>query len=84
MKKRLIAISLVAASVSVSTFAQSSPSAVPAAQTLSSNTGSTGQWTPADGQPVKPLTRAQVYQDLEHAEKDGEIAHMNATLYRGS
>jgi hypothetical protein len=30
------------------------------------------------------MTRAQVYAQLVRAEKDGSLAHLNATLYRGS
>jgi hypothetical protein len=85
--KSLIAISLVTASISVSAFAQSSQSAQPAnpaAQTQSSNTASADQWTPPYGQQVKPLTRAQVYQQLIHAEKDGQLEYLNSTLYRGA
>jgi hypothetical protein len=83
MKIYLTTISLVAASLSVSSFAQSPLAAAPAAQTQSSNTVSTNQWTPPYGKPVKPLTRAQVYKDLLQAEKDGQIEHLNKTLYGG-
>ena len=44
----------------------------------------TGQWTPPYGQPVQQVTRAQVYQELEHAEKDGQIAYLDSTVYAGS
>ncbi len=83
MKKRLIAISLVAASISVSAFAQSSVPDIPAAKIQLSNTVSSDQWTPPYGKPVKPLTRAQVYRVLVHAEKDGQIAYLDGTVYNG-
>jgi hypothetical protein len=40
-----------------------------------------GQWVPPYGQAVAPKTRAQVYQELVHAQKDGQLAYLDATLY---
>jgi len=40
-----------------------------------------GQWVPPDGQPIAGKTRAEVYQDLVHAEQDGQLAYLNSTLY---
>ncbi|MEA3121800.1 MAG: hypothetical protein QOH33_1358 [Paraburkholderia sp.] len=85
MKRLLIAVALVAGSASISAFAQSSQPTTIAAQTQSNATSSaTGQWTPPDGSPVQQKTRAQVYQDLIHSEKDGQIAYLNSTVYAGS
>jgi Domain of unknown function (DUF4148) len=81
MKRLLIAVSLVAASASVSAFAQSSQPATTVAQAQSSDAG---QWTPPFGQPAQQKTRAQVYQELVHAEKDGQIAYLDSTVYAGS
>ena len=33
------------------------------------------------GQPVAGKTRAQVYQELVHAERDGQLAYLNSTVY---
>lgn len=41
-----------------------------------------GQWVPPD-EAAQPKTRAQVYQELVQAEKDGQIAYLNSTLYEG-
>lgn len=40
-----------------------------------------GQWVPPYGQPVAGKTRAEVYQELVHAEQDGQLAYLNSTLY---
>ena len=85
MKRLLTAVALVAASASISAFAQSSQPATIAAQAQSNATSiPTGQWTPPYGQPLQQKTRAQVYQDLVHAEKDGQITYLNSTVYAGS
>ena len=40
-----------------------------------------GQWVPPYGQPIAGKTRAEVYQELVHAEQDGQLAYLNSTLY---
>jgi RNA polymerase-interacting CarD/CdnL/TRCF family regulator len=40
-----------------------------------------GQWVPPYGQPIAGKTRAQVYQQLVHAEKDGQLSYLDKTLY---
>jgi hypothetical protein len=85
MKRLFTAVALVAASASVSAFAQSSQPANIASQAESNATATpAGQWTPPYGQPIQEKTRAQVYQDLVHAQKDGQIAYLNSTVYSGS
>jgi curli biogenesis system outer membrane secretion channel CsgG len=85
MKRLLTAVVLVAASASVSAFAQSSPPATIAAQGQSVAVSTpTEQWTSPYGQSAQQKTRAQVYQDLVHAEKDGQIRYLNSTVYAGS
>jgi hypothetical protein len=81
MKQLLIAVTLVAASASVSAFAQSSQSANSATQAQYDASTSAGQWTP---QPVQEKTRAEVYQELVHAEKDGQLAYLESKVYAGS
>jgi hypothetical protein len=40
-----------------------------------------GQWVPSYGQATAGKTRAQVYQELVHAEQDGQLDYLNSTLY---
>jgi multidrug efflux pump subunit AcrA (membrane-fusion protein) len=40
---------------------------------------SASAWQPADSQPGK--TRAEVQQELVHAQQDGELAYLNRTVY---
>jgi hypothetical protein len=40
-----------------------------------------GSWVPPGGQAIAPKTRAEVYGELVHAEKDGQLAYLNSTLY---
>jgi hypothetical protein len=36
---------------------------------------------PPYGQPTVGKTRAQVYQELVHAEQDGQLNYLNSTVY---
>ena len=73
-----------------SAFAQSNPAtaATPATSAttvaLSSATPQTGGWVPPYGQAIAPKTRAQVYGELVQAEKDGQLAYLNSTIYAHS
>jgi hypothetical protein len=91
--KIFFAIAAFACCVS-SAFAQSSntmsPSASPSASLASAapsgasssySSPQVGGWVPPYGQPVAEKTRAQVYQELVEAEKDGQLAYLNSTLY---
>jgi hypothetical protein len=40
-----------------------------------------GSWAAPYGPATGEKTRAQVYQELVHAEKDGQLAYLNSTLY---
>jgi hypothetical protein len=40
-----------------------------------------GTWVAPYGQATAGKTRAQVYQELVHAEKDGQLAYLNSTIY---
>jgi hypothetical protein len=40
-----------------------------------------GSWVPPYGQATGEKTRAQVYRELVHAEKDGQLAYLNSTIY---
>lgn len=89
MKTLLIAATFVGLASATSAFAQSTPSASassPATATtqVAQNTAATpsqGGWVPPYGQPVMQKTRAQVYQELVEAEKDGQLAYLNSTIY---
>jgi hypothetical protein len=78
MKTSMIALAFAGLFATGSAFAaQTAPSTQPAQTALQT----AGQWVPPDGQNVAPKTRAQVYQELVHAEQDGQLAYLNATLY---
>lgn len=92
MKTLLIAATFVGLASATSAFAQSTPStsasspATAATQVaqVAQNTAATpsqGGWVPPYGQPVMQKTRAQVYQELVEAEKDGQLAYLNSTIY---
>jgi hypothetical protein len=91
MKALLIIAAVAGVVTTTSAFAQSvntdtaSQAAQPATTTqVASNdtpTVAPGGWTPPYGQPVAQKTRAQVYQELVQAEKDGQLAYLNNTLY---
>jgi hypothetical protein len=88
MKCLTIAIAMVGATATASAFAQSNvsatPQAAPAAQVASNSAMAAeqaGQWVPSYGQATAGKTRAQVYQELVHAEQDGQLDYLNSTLY---
>lgn len=88
MKCLTIAIAMVGATATASAFAQSNvsatPQAAPAAQVASNSAMAAeqaGQWVPSYGQATAGKTRAQVYQELVHAEHDGQLDYLNSTLY---
>jgi len=72
---------------SSSAFAQSSPatSTTPNASTttvaMSGATPQDGTWVAPYGQAIGPKTRAQVYGELVQAQKDGQLAYLNRTVY---
>jgi hypothetical protein len=88
-----IAFAIAAFACCVSTsFAQTAPaatSASPASPAVTapngagatSSTAQAGGWVPPYGQPVAQKTRAQVYQELVEAEKDGQLDYLNSTVY---
>lgn len=72
--------------VSTCAFAQTDPAQSPATSTSTTQAAqasvpANGEWTPPDGQAIAPKTRAQVYQELVEAEKDGQLAYLNSTVY---
>ncbi|MFC0401003.1 DUF4148 domain-containing protein [Paraburkholderia rhizosphaerae] len=87
MKLALIAFAVAGATLCSPVFAQSvaTASTNSVANTApadpSTSLSQAGQWVPPYGKPVQGLTRAQVYQDLVHAEKDGQYQYLNQQLY---
>ncbi|WP_144142773.1 DUF4148 domain-containing protein [Paraburkholderia sp. BCC1884] len=89
MKSLTFAIAFIGLTATASAFAQSTTaptqqSAAPSMQ-VAANSGmainSAGSWVPPYGQATGEKTRAQVYRELVHAEKDGQLAYLNSTLY---
>jgi hypothetical protein len=90
MKSMTHAIAFIGLTATASAFAQSTTapasqqSAAPSMQVAANATPSisaAGTWVAPYGQPTVEKTRAQVYQELVHAEKDGQLAYLNSTLY---
>ena len=48
---------------------------------MSTATPQDGTWVPPTGQAIAPKTRAEVYGEPVHAEKDGQLAYLNSTVY---
>ncbi|WP_322011121.1 DUF4148 domain-containing protein [Paraburkholderia sp. J12] len=78
-----------AACVSASVYAQTSPDMgnsgqqanTTATATQTQTTPYNGGWVAPYGEPVHEKTRAEVYQELIQAEKDGQLDYLNSTLY---
>lgn len=90
MKSLTLAIAFIGVTATASAFAQSTTApatqqnAAPSMQVAANTTpsvGATGTWVAPYGQPVVEKTRAQVYRELVHAEKDGQLAYLNSTVY---
>lgn len=88
MKILMIAIVFVGATATASAFAQSNPPStqqpVAATQVASNSTPSTdqaGQWVSPLAESGAPKTREQVYQELVHAEQDGQLNQLTSTIY---
>jgi Domain of unknown function (DUF4148) len=87
MMKTLTITTLLGLAISTSAFAQSQAQptdALPSNVNNAKVVAQTGQWVPPDGQTIAPKTRAQVYQELVEAEKDGQLAYLNSTVYAHS
>ena len=89
MKSLSLAIAFIGATATASAFAQSTTT--PTQQTVASSMqvaanstaaiNAAGSWVPPYGQATGEKTRAQVYRELVHAEKDGQLAYLNSTIY---
>lgn len=84
MKHYLITV-LLAGSASMSVFAQTpgpEQSANDSAQIAQTGSPSqNGEWTSPQNQPAMGKTRTQVRQELMQAERDGQLATLNSTVY---
>jgi hypothetical protein len=78
MKTSMIALAIAGLLATGSAFAAQTAASPQSGQTA---VQSAGQWVPPYGQAVAPKTRAQVYQELVHAEQDGQLDYLNSTLY---
>lgn len=77
MKAFMIAVSFaVFTTTGVAYAADSAPTTVEKSDLVSS-----GQWSP--NRDVQPRTRAQVKEELVQAQKSGELAHLDSTVYKG-
>jgi hypothetical protein len=80
MKTLMIAIAFAGIAAAGSAFAADpTATATPPAATTQA-----GQWQAPYGQPIQPKTRAEVYQELVHAEQDGQLSYLNSTVYAHS
>jgi uncharacterized protein YdeI (BOF family) len=79
--KRMTLAALAGILVSSAAFAQSNPSTNDAATTAQQPQQTQSQSVSPYDQPSAGKTRAEVYQDLVHAEQDGQLATLNRTLY---
>lgn len=85
MKYMMIAIAMLGATATTTAFAQTAGAntAGPATRVAQADPSvqQAGQWVAPYGQPVAQKTRAQVYNELVQAEKDGQLAYLNSTVY---
>jgi hypothetical protein len=89
MKSLTLAIAFIGLTATASAFAQSTTApqqqnAAPSMQVAANATptvSAAGTWVAPYGQPTVGKTRAQVYRELLHAEKDGQLAYLNSTIY---
>ena len=78
MKRSMIALAFAACAVSGWAHAAGTAGS---ADEAASNV-QTQQWSPSRDI-IAPKTRTQVRQELVQAERDGQLARLNSTLYRG-
>lgn len=82
MKKTMIALSLIGATVTTATFAQAQTESGQPSQAIARSTENSGAGTDQQyEQPLRGKTRAQVYEELVQAQKDGSLQRLNSTLY---
>jgi hypothetical protein len=80
MKPSMIALALAFAACAVSGWAHANGT-VGSGDEAASNV-QTQQWSPTRNS-IAPKTRAEVRRELVQAKRDGQLARLNGTLYRG-
>ena len=78
MKRSMIALAF--AACAVSGWAHAAGTSGSAGEAASN--AQTQQWSPTHNS-IAPKTRAEVRQELVQAERNGQLARLNTTLYRG-
>ena len=81
MKHLFFALALVASSTCVSAFAQTPSPAQTTNGSAQVASNDADQWVAPYSQAPVSKTRAQVYNELVQAERDGQLAALNSTIY---
>jgi len=81
MKHLFLAFALVASSTCVSAFAQTPSPAQTTNGSAQVASNDADQWVAPYSQAPVSKTRAQVYNELVQAERDGQLAALNSTIY---
>ena len=81
MKHLILAFAVVAGSTCVPAFAQMQPPAQTTNGSPQIASNDADQWAAPHEQAIAPKTRAQVYQELVQAERDGQLATLNSTVF---
>ncbi len=81
MKHLFFALALVAGSTCVSAFAQTPSPAQTTNGSPQIASNDADQWVAPHSQASLSKTRAQVYNELVKAERDGQLATLNSTIY---
>jgi len=81
MKHLFFAFALVASSTCVSAFAQTPSPAQTTNGSAQVASNDADQWVAPYSQAPVSKTRAQVYNELVQAERDGQLAALNSTIY---
>ena len=84
MKHLFFAFALVASSTCVSAFAQTPSPAQTTNGSAQVASNDADQWVAPYSQAPVSKTRAQVYNELVQAERDGQLAALDKTIYFGS
>jgi hypothetical protein len=81
---KVAVVAIIGMAAASSSFAQSNPTppdGTPATALAQTTTTQAGTWVAPYGQPIPGKTRAQVYHELVQAERDGQLAYLDSTIY---
>ena len=81
MKHLIFAFAVVASAACVPAFAQTQPSAQATNGSPQIASNDADQSAAPHEQAITPKTREQVYHELEQAERDGQLATLNSTVF---